>query len=268
MSSGSVKTPEPTVALTPMQRTSKRLRRRFSAGASARTPSASVTALEELGVRALVEADEERLSPAQRGRAQLPARAEQEARELVVVGRALHVDAHDLRAFDDDEHLGLPGQRERLVALEASLLRVGLLADDDALLREKLLRFAARGAVGAVIIPVRPAHPLGSFSARGKAGAGRGSRARCADQILEGVQLGGSLAGKDSSIASSTVTSSGGAGGVALSSGSERGGGASRSFSSFFSSGGGSWRFACGMVGVPPPRSLARRAATASVLGV
>src|ERR1051326_1562850 len=106
-----------------------------------------------------VEPDDQRAALAERRRAEIPRRPEEEreqlrARQLV----ALEIEVHHLRALRDVDLLDVLQDVERGVALDRRLLRVGLRGDLHALGRKKLLRLAARGSARAVIAPVDGHH--------------------------------------------------------------------------------------------------------------
>src|SRR5262245_373284 len=119
------------------------------------------SAFEQLLVRLLVEADNERAALAHGGGAEVARGAEEQPEQLGASGaRVLEVRVDDLLALGHVELVDVLQHAEGGVALDGGLLRVGLRGDGDLALGKEPLRLGAGHSAVAVIAPVDGRHAL------------------------------------------------------------------------------------------------------------
>jgi len=123
------------------------------------TNSSSRTLRQHVSVSALIEANDQRLSHAERRRTQVPGGADED-REQVVLGRLvlLQVVADDLLALRRNDLINVLRDAERILAGNGVLLGIDGLSGLDFVLRKKLLRAAAGDSPVAVVHPVDLGH--------------------------------------------------------------------------------------------------------------
>src|SRR5262245_17414384 len=120
---------------------------------------AEAESAEQALVGVLVEADDQLASLAERRRAQVAGRTQQEREQLGARGLlALEVEVHDLLALGDVELVHVLQGAEGGVALDRGFLGVSLRGHGDLVLRKEPLRFGAGRSALAVVAPVDGAH--------------------------------------------------------------------------------------------------------------